>query len=89
MVVDREQLQRALLVAPTSTWRAGMNNAMHIISSNATPKADDPQTWVVDNTAWYKAMNILARLPSGGRWVWKARERLFWEIDNATKGEKQ
>jgi hypothetical protein len=85
-VVDRKQLQQALLIAPTPTWRAGMNDAMYIINRNATQGDND--TLVVNDAAWYKAMNILARLPSGGRWVWKAREQLFWALERAMKGEK-
>lgn len=86
MRVNHTLLRYALLTAPTPTWRAGMNHAMYIINCNATQEDND--TLVVDDAAWSKAMNILARLPSGGRWVWQARERLFWAIDNATKGEK-
>jgi hypothetical protein len=83
MIVNGTQLQLALLTAHTPTWRAGMNTALHIIRSNSAVIDD---TWVVDDTAWSKAMNILSRLPSGGRWVWKAREQLFWALDRATKG---
>ena len=86
MIVNSKQLQLALLTAHTPTWRAGMHQALHIIKSNSVPIDD---TWVVSDTAWYKAMNVLARLPSGGRWVWKAREQLFWALDRATKGEPQ
>jgi hypothetical protein len=84
MIVNGPQLQLALLIAPTPTWRAGMNTALHIIRSNSAAIDD---TWVVDDAAWSKAMNILARLPSGGRWVWKAREQLFWALERAMKGE--
>jgi hypothetical protein len=83
MIVNGTQLQLALLTAPTPTWRAGMNTALHIIRSNSIVIDD---TWVVVDTAWGKAMNILTHLPSGGRWVWKAREELFWALDRATKG---
>jgi len=89
MRVNHTLLRYALLVAPTPTWRAGMNHALYLIESSAASDLSRPEVWMVDDAAWYKAMNILARLPSGGRWVWKARERLFWAIDNATKGEKE
>jgi hypothetical protein len=82
VIVDGKQLQLALLTAPTPTWRAGMNAALHVISSNCISIGD---TWVVKDSAWRKAMNILAHLPSGGRWVWQAREQLFWALDRATK----
>jgi hypothetical protein len=82
MIVNSKELQLALLVAPTPTWRAGMNTALHIIHSNSFHIGD---IWVVGDDAWCKAMNILARLPSGGRWVWKAREQLGWALERATK----
>jgi hypothetical protein len=86
MIVNSKQLQLALLTAHTPTWRAGMHQALHIIKSNSV-SIDD--TWVVDDAAWSKAMNILARLPSGGRWVWKAREQLGWALERAMKGAMQ
>lgn len=83
MKVNMKLLRRALVTAPTPTWRAGLNTCLGIVEANAVPVHGD--VYEVDGKAWMRAMNICWRLPSGGRWVWKFRESLGWAIQKATK----
>ena len=86
--VHAGELRQALLgPSPTDNWRWGKREAFDTIKSSAlTPGSNSTHTvWVVDPCAWSRAMNILARLPSGGRHVWEARTSLSWRLDWARK----
>lgn len=85
MRVSTQEYKYAFCTAPTQHWRAGMNQAMHIIESHILEKGED--YFVVDDKAWRDAMQILVRLPYSGRYVWEARGHLFRRLNKATKGE--
>lgn len=79
--VKDKALRYAMLTAPTPTWRAGFNNAMHHIDNGTVCVYNDIR--LVDSEAWRKAQHIWSHLPSGGRHVWNARHRFFSELCSA------
>lgn len=81
--VSKQTYKYAMCCAPTRHWRSGMNQAMCIIENNVT--REDGDYFLVDGEAWRDAMQILARLPSGGRHVWKARAELFRQLNKAVR----
>lgn len=85
MRVCEKELRHAFATAPTPTWRAGMGNAMARIDNGTI--CQYAGTRVVDDKAWQDAMQILTRLPSGGRWVWKFRGDFFYWLGKATTKE--
>ena len=83
MDVDLKQLKVAMLCWPTRTGQAVLNQAFSMVEAKAVPTSEG--VWQVDETTWRKAMNLCARVPYGGRWVWQARRNLWWAIDRATE----
>lgn len=82
MLVKEKELASALGRSPTHYWRCTLRRAWSEIKEGTM--ASHNGVLVIDDTVWRKAMNNVASLPSGGRWVAAERREMCMWLHRAT-----